>query len=101
MTSTLSRSGHSHSDRYPTREELRYIASRLLVRAIERYTEPASHEFLRQQVTAWRLGLDEFDLRDALAELVEELEMTAVAVQNRENRLVSDGRMVVPDKPRT
>lgn len=99
MTSTLERPAHSHSERYPTPEETAYIASRLVLRAIERYIE--TPEFLRSQVAAWRLGLDEFEQRDATAQLQGALQGMAIAVQNRENRLIADGAIVVPNKPRT
>lgn len=87
------------SSRFPTTEELDYIASRLAIRALERYKEPAAAVFLRQTVADWRRGLDEFDLRDATELLRQRLELLATAVQNREDRLIEDGRMVVPDQP--
>lgn len=88
-----------HSTRYPTPEEVRYIASRLTIRALERYMADEATDFLRSQVSAWRLGLDEFDLRDATADLRAALEGMAQAVQNREDRLKSEGKVVVPFKP--
>lgn len=99
MTSTTDRAAHPHTSRYPTREEIDYIASRLVIRAIERYIE--TPDYLRSQVGAHRLGLDEFELRDATADLQRSLEGMAQVVQNREDRLKAEGHLVVPNKPRT
>lgn len=84
------------SSRYPTEAELRFIASRLTIRAIERYME--APDFLRQSARDWMIArdLDDFDLRAAAIDLRAALEGMAQAVQNREDRLISEGQLAEP-----
>lgn len=79
---------------FPTQQEVAYVASRVAAEVLEAASERA--EVLRQRAHDYFPDHDGIDWREIGKQLGKQLRGYAALVEQRERRLLADGRMVKP-----
>lgn len=83
---------------FPPQPQVRYVASRLTVTLLDSLRE--SPDELRKLLKAWFPDVDEFDMRQLLPVMSQELDWMARVVEAREQRLLAEHRIDLPPAAR-